>query len=165
MILLLAHSLAYRTWLQQTFFAALSTKRTLLISIPILTYATIGPCGFFFLDNVCTTMHILLRLQALMLENLQRTSTAHVGLQPNSQVSAPEDSPCCLLFHINKRVEYYILYCEHKIGWSILKPRIHCCFVAHSLFLYWKSVRTNTVWLKTIFYMPCSCYSIYFLVF
>lgn len=119
----------------------------------------------FFLGNVCTTMHILLRLQALMLENLQRTSTAHVGLQPNSQVSPPEDSPCCLLFHIDKLVEYYILNGEHKIGWYVLKPRIHCCFVAHSLFLYWKSVRTNTGWLKTIFCMPCSCYSIYFLVF
>lgn len=164
MILLLAHSLAYRTWLQQTFYAALSTQRTLLISIPVLS-CNYWPLWGFFLDNVCTTMHILLRLQALMLENLQRTSTAHVGLQPNSQVSAPEDSPCCLLFHIDKLVEYYILNGEHKIGWYVLKPRIHCCFVAHSLFLYWKSVRTNTGWLKTIFCMLCSCYSIYFLVF
>lgn len=30
----------------------------------------------------------LFSLQALMLENLQRTSTAHIGLQPNSQVSS-----------------------------------------------------------------------------
>lgn len=77
-----------------------------------------------------------------MLENLQRTSTPHVGLQPNSQVGAPKDSLCCL-FHIDKLIQYYIFYVEPKIG-DTLSSQVH-----HVAFLHLLP--------KTIFSMTCSC--------
>jgi len=48
-------------------------------------------------------MFVILHVQqALMLENLQKTSTHHIGLQPNSRVSQTE-----MFYSRNKHINVY----------------------------------------------------------
>lgn len=77
--------------------------------------------------------------QALMLENLQKTSTAHIGLQPNSQVSVRDFCffefkfiNTCLLI-ISKRHLYFcafLVFANCRItGRKDLSPTFYPFFV------------------------------------
>lgn len=63
-----------------------------------------------------------------MLENLQRTSTTHVGLQPNSQVSVPEDIVSLI---ISIEVSFRLIISENLSNIVFIPTRLVGTLISH----------------------------------